>query len=75
MSDRIRVFVDERGIEVSPESVVRDAVAALDPGASDALSAGRAYVTDGVGRPLAVDAPLAAGAILRVIRSAPPPTA
>jgi hypothetical protein len=69
----VRVFVNERPVEVDPGGSLRAAVTALDPELARALDEGRAYATDGVGRPVSVSDPLVAGAIIRVIRSAPRP--
>lgn len=67
----LTAYVDERPVSVRVGSCVRDAVAAHDAEALDAAERGEAYVTDGVGRRLPLDTPLEAGAILRVVRSAP----
>ena len=65
-----RVFVDAIAVEVEPGSVARDAVAARDPSLLARLDDGTAYLTDGRGIRLDPGAPLAAGAILRVVKSA-----
>jgi hypothetical protein len=65
-----RVFVDAQPVDVEPGSVARDAVAARDPGLLARLGDGTAYLTDGRGIRLDPETPLAAGAILRVVRSA-----
>ncbi len=70
MSEPLRVFVNEAPVSVPPRTTVGEAVAARDPELAQALRQGRAYVTDGVGRELDPSAPVAAGAILRVVRSA-----
>lgn len=67
----LTAYVDERPVSVRVGSCVRDALAAHDTEALAAAERGGAYVTDGVGRRLALDAQLEAGAILRVVRSAP----
>lgn len=66
----LRVFVDQRAVNVAAGAVVRDAVALADPEVLARLDAGTAYLTDGRGIRLPGDAPLAAGAIVRVVRSA-----
>lgn len=66
----LRVFVDERPVSVPPDAVARDAVAALDPALLARLEDGTAYLTDARGIRLEAGAPLAAGAIVRVVRSA-----
>jgi hypothetical protein len=65
-----RVFVDAQPVEVESGAVARDAVAARDPTLLPRLDDGSAYLTDGRGIRLEPGAPLAAGAILRVVRSA-----
>ncbi|HKP28703.1 MAG TPA: hypothetical protein VJU15_04850 [Gemmatimonadales bacterium] len=65
-----RVFVDAVAVEVEPGSVARDAVAARDPSVLARLEDGTAYLTDGRGIRLDPDTPLAAGAILRLVKSA-----
>ena len=69
-SDTIRVFVDERPVEVESGSTVRDAVHAHDVALAQALEEAGTYVTDGVGRTVEPDSELVAGSILRVVRSA-----
>lgn len=66
----LRVFVDAIAVEVAPGSVARDAVAARDPEVLARLEDGTAYLTDGRGIRLDPAAPLAAGAILRVVKRA-----
>jgi hypothetical protein len=73
VTEPIRVYVNERAVDVPPGTVASAAVAALDPGLGAAVAEGRAYVTDGRGIRLGVEAPLAAGAILRVVRPAKQP--
>jgi adenosine deaminase len=67
----MRVFVNDRPVDVARGATVRDAVALLDRELADLLGAGAAYATDGVGRPVDGADPLAeGGAILRVVVSA-----
>ena len=66
----LRVFVDAHPVDVAPGSSARDAVAARDPALLPRLDAGTAYLTDGRGIRLDAGAPLAAGAIVRVVKSA-----
>ncbi len=71
MSDALRVFVNERPVEVARGAPVRDAVRRLDAGLAELIDAGTAYVTDAVGRPVdAGDALREAGAVFRVVVSA-----
>ena len=63
----IRVFVDEQPVVVPVGSTVRDAITRHDPGAANRLDSSRALVTDGRGLPLAPDAAVRVGDILRVV--------
>lgn len=72
MTTPIRVYVNERPVEVPPGSDVLGAVRASEPALAAALADGAAYVTDGRGVALDPHAPLAAGSILRVVRPARP---
>ena len=69
-----RVFVDAQAVEVEPGALARDAVAARDPSLLPRLEDGTAYLTDGRGIRLDPAAPLAAGAILRIVKSARRPS-
>jgi hypothetical protein len=71
MTDPVRVFVDGNPLAVAAGTAVAAVIAGHDPELGAALADGRAYVTDGVGRPMAPAATVFAGAILRVVRSAP----
>lgn len=67
----MRVFVNEKPVEVPRGALVRDAVAALDGALARLLDAADAYVTDATGRALdAADLVGEAGAVLRVVVSA-----
>ena len=66
----MRIFVDEQAVEAPSGATVAAAVSADDPDLAAALRDGRAYVTDGVGRPMDPGTPVFAGAIVRVVRSA-----
>jgi len=63
----MRVFVNDGALDVPPGSDVSAAVRAFDPDIERQIASGLAYVTDGRGIELAANAPLASGAILRVI--------
>jgi hypothetical protein len=69
MTPPIRVFVNQRPVDVTPGTDLTAAVAALDPELAAALKEGRAYATDGVGRPIALAQPVVAGSIIRVVLS------
>lgn len=66
----IPVFVNGQILTVPAGTDVAGAVARLDAALGEKLAGGGAYVTDGRGIELAPDAPVAAGAILRVVVSA-----
>lgn len=70
----IPVFVNERAVTVPAGTDARAAVRALDPALAERLEAGlasgAAHVTDGRGIALDPAAPLAPGAIVRVVVSA-----
>ena len=70
MTEPIRIFVDERPLTAAPGGSVLEAVAGDDPELAAALREGRAYVTDGVGRPIEPTVTVFPGAIYRVVRSA-----
>ncbi len=66
----IPVFVNDQRVEVAPGTTAAGAAIAADPGLADALSNGRAYLTDGRGIRMDSSALVGPGAIIRVIRSA-----
>lgn len=70
MSAPIRVYVNGQPVDVPPGAPAEAAVRALDPALADAVSAGRAQLTDGRGIDVAPDAPVVAGSILRAARRA-----
>jgi hypothetical protein len=64
----IRIFLNEKGHTLPAGATARDAVAAGAPELLAGLAPGQ--VTDARGLAVELDAPLAAGAILRASRSA-----
>ena len=70
MPDTLRCFVNERAVSLSPGATVHDAVRAFDAALLARVEKGEAYVTDGRAIRIALDTPLPAGSILRVIVSA-----
>src|SRR2546428_9581164 len=69
--ERLRVFVNERPVEVARGATVRDAVAALDRGLAELVATVAAYVTDGVGRRVDPLDPVGeAGGVFRVVVTA-----
>jgi hypothetical protein len=67
VSETIRVFVNAGMVDLPAGSDVGSAVRAFDPELDRQMGCGAAYVTDGRGIEVSPDAPLAAGAILRVV--------
>ncbi len=67
MSEHIRLFVNERPVDVAAGCTVRDAVRAADASLAEHLNAGDAFVTDGRGIALPPDVLVSPGAILRVV--------
>ena len=63
----IRVFVNERGITLPRGATVLDAVQQFSDADAALLAAGRARVTDSRGLPLAYDATISGGTIMRVL--------
>jgi adenosine deaminase len=71
VSDTLRVFVNERPVDVARGAAVRDAVGRLDPALFELLEGGAAYVTDAVGRPVDGGDPVReSGAVFRVVVTA-----
>jgi hypothetical protein len=64
---KYRVYVDSRPVDVPVSATVLDAVEAANPELAEAVQAGTKAVTDSRGLPIASDAPLHGGAILRVV--------
>ena len=70
MSDTVPVFVNGHCVRVAAGEPAAGAVALHDATLAGLLAVGAAYVTDGRGIRMAPDAPVQAGAILRVVVSA-----
>jgi adenosine deaminase len=67
----MRVFVNDKAVDVPRGACVRDAVAAADAGLARLVASAGAYLTDSTGRPVdAGDAVGEAGAVFRVVVSA-----
>jgi hypothetical protein len=66
----MRVYLNAIPLDLDPGTDVRGAIVAHDPVMAEKVAAGFAYVTDARGIELPLDAPLAAGSILRVVVSA-----
>jgi hypothetical protein len=67
MTDVIRVFVNERPVDLAAGADVAEAVRAADSSLSEKVAGGAAYVTDGRGIEIDPAARLSGGAILRVV--------
>ncbi len=71
MGDGLRIFVNEKPVEVARGATIRDAVETHDRALADLLASDGAYVTDAVGRPVDAGDPVGeAGAVFRVVVSA-----
>ena len=71
MASAVRVFVNDKPVEVERGATVWDAVHELDRGLAALIESGGAYVTDGVGRTVdAADTVSEAGQVYRVVVSA-----
>jgi hypothetical protein len=66
----MRVYLNAIPVDLEPGTDVRAAIAAHDPVMAEKVAAGLAFVTDARGIELPLNAPLAAGSILRVVVSA-----
>lgn len=71
----LRVFVNERPVEVPRGATVADAVRAHDAAAADAVAAGERVVTDSRGLPVDALGETHAGAIYRLISARRPASA
>ena len=63
----VRVYVNERPVDVPRAAAVRDAVAAFDAEQGERLAAGTVQVTDSRGLPLDPATPAHGGAIYRLL--------
>jgi len=71
MGDGLRIFVNEKPVEVARGATIRDAVATHDRALAELVANDGAYVTDAVGRTVdAGDLVGEAGAVFRVVVSA-----
>jgi len=67
----MRVFINDKAVDVPRGALVRDAVTAADAGLARLLAGSGAYVTDSAGRPVDAGDPVGeAGAVFRVVVSA-----
>ncbi len=67
MTQHIRVFVNERALDVTPGSTVFDVVESFSAELASVLLSGKGHVTDGVGREIGLGEIVLAGAILRTV--------
>ena len=71
MADGLRIFVNEKPVEVARGATIRDAVATHDRALAELLATDGAYVTDAAGRTVDAGDPVGeAGAVFRVVVSA-----
>ncbi|AHG91374.1 hypothetical protein J421_3837 [Gemmatirosa kalamazoonensis] len=63
----VRVFVNERGVDVPRGASALDALRVADEGEAARVAAGERALVDSRGLPTAADAPTFAGAIYRTI--------
>jgi hypothetical protein len=68
----IRLFVNEKPVDVAAPATVADAVTAFDAGLGAALLAGAARATDARGIDIAATDAVGPGSILRVLKSSSP---
>ena len=68
----VRVFVNERPVDVAAGATVADAVTAFDHTLGARLAAGEARTTDARGIDIAPTEPIGPGSILRVLTSCRP---
>ena len=73
--DTLRVFVNERGLDVPPGATALDAVRARDTHEGERVAAGERQITDRRGLPVAADAPAYGGAIYRTVAARRVPAA
>jgi hypothetical protein len=65
----LRVFVNGTGLSLQHGQTILDAVRAFDAVEAAEVVAGGRAVTDSRGLPIALDAPLSGGAVLRIVSS------
>lgn len=70
--ESLRVFVNGTALSLPRGARILDAIRALDPAAASAVSTGERAVTDSRGLPVALDAPLAGGTVLRLVSGRSP---
>ena len=67
--ETVRVFVNGKAQSVAHGATILDAIRALDPAEADAVAAGTRAATDSRGLPVAHDAPVSGGMVLRIVSS------
>ena len=63
----LRVFVNERGVDVPRDATALDAVRAIDANEADGVASGDRAITDSRGLPIDAHAPAFGGAIYRTV--------
>jgi hypothetical protein len=69
MPDTIRVYLNQRAVDLPAGTLVANAIRLVEPQLTESLTAGKVKVTDGRGLNLPLDQTLTNGAILRVVVS------
>ena len=69
MPDTIRVYLNQRAVDLPAGTSVAEAIRRAEPQLSEAMELGKAKITDGRGLDLELDQTLTNGAILRIIVS------
>lgn len=67
MTEYLRVFVNGSGVSVPQGSIILDAILAVDPAAAQAVREGARVVVDSRGLPVAPDAALSGGYVMRLV--------
>jgi hypothetical protein len=67
VSDDIRVYVNERGVDAPRGATALEAVRRADPDEAERVAAGQRAIVDSRGLPTSSDAPAYAGAIYRTV--------
>jgi hypothetical protein len=67
LSDRVRVYINGKPVDVAPDATALDAVRVFDPASADLLQSGERALADSRGLPIGADVTVYAGLILRVV--------
>jgi hypothetical protein len=69
MSERVRIYINAKPVEVDALSTVLQAVESWNPAQAAAIRIGERMITDSRGIPARNDAPVHNGAIFRIVRA------